>query len=100
MSHYGDDLQDMREGLKAPRVMSNGVIYQDPAASRTLTAERRGQGFESQSHLDAFFRAYDHSRECPACQAVAGYMPLDDGMQPYMARCPEGARLERDSFAF
>ena len=64
---------------------------------RELTPERRAQGFRSQAHLDAFFRGYDHSRQCPVCNTVAGFMPLDDGMQPVMGRCAEGRRLDHET---
>ena len=70
----------------------------EDAASRTMNASRRNQGFRTQAHLDAFFRFYDHHRACGVCSSVAGHFELDDGMQPYERRCAEGRRLENESF--
>lgn len=61
---------------------------------RGFDAGRKAQGFESQEHLDAFFKRYDHQSACTKCSSVGGYFPLDDGMQPYLDRCEEGARLD------
>jgi hypothetical protein len=65
---------------------------------RVLNAARRAQGFVSQAHLDAFYRAYDHRRACAVCSRIAGVAPVFDGMQPYTEICAEGLALERASW--
>jgi hypothetical protein len=70
-----------------------------PESTRRFDAARKAQGFKPQAHLDAFFRAYDHTSSCPVCSRAGGHMPLDDGMQPVMGRCAEGLRLERASWS-
>ena len=67
---------------------------------RVFNEARKAQGFVSQEHLDAFYKAHDHTSTCPTCTKVGGYAPLDDGMQPYMARCEVGRDLEVKSFAY
>jgi len=69
-------------------------------ANRTLTPARQAQGFKSQAHLDAFYASCDHSKQCPVCSRVGGYMPIDDGMQPYMDSCETGRKLTAESFKF
>lgn len=65
--------------------------------SRTFNQSRKEQGFKNQAHLDAFFRAYDHDKECPVCSKIAGYGQVDDGVQPYMGQCSTGLKLYHES---
>lgn len=71
---------------------NGGANVNEPG--RVFDAGRKAQGFKSQAHLDAFYRAYDHSSSCAACKALDGYALLDDGYQPTSGRCPEGRRLD------
>lgn len=65
---------------------------------RMLTAARRAQGFKSQDHLDAFYRARDHYVACRVCGTPGPAVPVDDGMQPTELICPQGRALEEESW--
>lgn len=67
---------------------------------RSFNRARAQQGFKSQEHLDAFYRAYDHTTTCPVCTTVSGSVWTGDGYQPVAARCDEGKRLETESFKY
>ena len=67
--------------------------------TRTFDAARREQGFRSQAELDAFFRYYDHTKECAECHKPGPAFPLDDGMQPTQHRCATALRLYADAYA-
>lgn len=67
---------------------------------REFNQARKDQGFKSQAHLDAFYAAYDHTKVCAECQKPGTPVELDDGMQPTMARCEEGRRLDAISFSY
>jgi len=67
---------------------------------RTLTAERKAQGFTSQAQLDAFFARFDHMQTCTACHALDGNVILNDGMQPTVGECHEAKRLLAIEWAF
>jgi hypothetical protein len=67
---------------------------------REFTQSRKAQGFTSQAHLDAFYAHYDHAQACPVCSRVGGYVPIDDGMQPYRDSCETGKALDRLSLSF
>lgn len=69
------------------------------AFTRQFTDERREQGFRSQPHLDAFYASNDHAQACPTCSRIGGYVPIDDGMQPYMDQCETGRALFAASFS-
>lgn len=62
--------------------------------NRTFNAARQAQGFRDQAHLDLFYAALDHARDCPACHARDGATLTDDGWQPTSGRCEEGRRLD------
>ena len=61
---------------------------------RELTDQRREQGFNSQSHLDAFYRYYDHTQSCAGCQLAGKPEWVDDCFQPTQHRCAEGLHLQ------
>ena len=94
---YQDGLNE-RGGLAVRRRVARLRTCRETAL-RAFDAARRKQGFRSQAHLDAFFRAHDHARGCSECSRVGGYFELDDGMQPYMGRCDEGRRLDAASWS-
>lgn len=62
--------------------------------TRQFDAARQAQGFRSQEHLDAFFAAFDHARDCASCKALDGHVLLDDGYQPTEGRCSDARRLD------
>jgi len=64
-----------------------------PKQERRFTPERAAQGFRSQAELDAFYRYYDHTQTCVACQQPGPPAWVDDGWQPTRTQCPEGLRL-------
>jgi hypothetical protein len=68
---------------------------QKTTTGREFTTQRRAQGFRSQAHLDAWYRAYGHTQACPAgiCGTPGLAVPLDDGMQPTVRQCEEAVRL-------
>jgi len=61
---------------------------------------RKAQGFRSQAHLDAFYRASDHQRECTGCgPGPAMWLEGSASWQPAMRLCATGRQLEQESFA-
>lgn len=66
------------------------------AYGRILTAERVKQGFKTQNQLSAFFRHYDHQKQCAECQKPGPGAMLDDGVQPTMNSCPVADKLYAD----
>jgi len=67
--------------------------YEPSEYDRVFNDARKAQGFLSQAHLDAFFAHYDHMRKCNDCNALDGFVLLDDGKQPYMGECAIAKRL-------
>jgi hypothetical protein len=67
--------------------------------NRTFDAARQSQGFTSQAHLDAFFAAYDHNKNCEACRNLGSYALLSDGYQPTLGSCPIHQSLVRAYFS-
>ena len=67
---------------------------------RIFNQARKDQGFKSQTHLDAFYAHYDHTKACPECQKPGPGVWLDDGFQPTMNECEEGKRLSAISGSF
>lgn len=72
------------------------------AGERQLTAARKAQGFVSQDHLDAFYRAYDHVQECGECgqPGPAAWLEGDASWQPTETRCAVARRLDLEWHTF
>ena len=95
-----DTIHDSKTDADARAAQFGGVVVEVKPDERTLTPGRIRQGFKSQAHLDAFYAGYDHGKTCPACNLPGEPVEVDDGMQPTMARCAEGRRLDAVSFSF
>ena len=67
------------------------------SASRQFDEGRKRQGFRDQAHLDAFYRYFDHTKQCAECQKPGPVAWLSDGPQPTMNECNTAKRLYKES---
>jgi len=73
------------------------ATYEKSEYGRVFNSARQEQGFISQADLDAFYRHYDHQKNCSECQQHGPGVWLDDGFQPTMNSCAVADRLYCES---
>ena len=72
------------------------------AYGRAFDGDRKAQGFRSQEHLDAFYAARDHVRDCAECgmPGPAAWLEGDASWQPTETLCATGYELDAASLAY
>jgi hypothetical protein len=77
------------------------MTYIPQEERRVFSPQREAQGFRSQAHLDAWYRAFDHTRACPAgvcgTPGPSAWLEGDASWQPTVRECEEARRLHAEA---